>query len=164
MIRLKAGILIAIASSCLATGCATIIHGTTQKVGIASTPPGAKVSIDNQPYGLTPVFADLKRKESHTVVFELDGYEKTSLTITNSVSGWIWGNLAFGGLIGLAVDGISGGIYKLEPEQLAADMRLLPANAARSDGGLYVVAVMVPDPTWQKIGQLEVAKPPLAVQ
>jgi hypothetical protein len=43
------------------------------------------------------------------------------------VSGWIWGNLAFGGLIGLAVDFGTGGGYQLSPESLSAPLQ--PTNA-----------------------------------
>ena len=68
-------------------GCASIIHGTSQKVGISSSPSGAKVAIDNKPLGNTPLFADLKRGEEHIVTIEMAGYEKSQLTLTNSVSG-----------------------------------------------------------------------------
>ena len=36
-----------------ASGCATVVNGTTQKVGIGSNPPGAHVLIDNQ--GSVPI-------------------------------------------------------------------------------------------------------------
>jgi hypothetical protein len=36
---------------------------------------------------------------------EFAGFEAT---VTRSVSGWVWGNVVFGGLVGLAVDAISG--------------------------------------------------------
>src|SRR6266404_2478012 len=94
------------------SGCATIIHGTRQDVGISSTPTGASVSIDNTENGKTPLIAKLTRKDNHIVKIELAGYQTFEATLTRSVSGWVWGNIAFGGLIGLAVDGISGGIYK----------------------------------------------------
>lgn len=68
-------------------GCASIMHGTTQKIGISSTPTGASVTIDNKPLGSTPVFADLSRKEEHIVTIEMPGYEKAQLTLTKSVSG-----------------------------------------------------------------------------
>ena len=39
--------------------CATVINGTTQKIGMSSSPTGAHVIIDNQPRGETPLFANL---------------------------------------------------------------------------------------------------------
>lgn len=135
-------------------GCASIIHGRTQKVGISSSPTGATVTIDNKPLGSTPLFADLKRGEEHIVTIEMAGYEKSQLTLTKSVSGWVWGNIVFGGLIGLAVDAISGGLYNLSPEQLNAELRKNGANVSSSKSGIILVAVLRPDPAWQKIGSL----------
>lgn len=135
-------------------GCASIMHGTTQKVGISSAPTGAKVTVNNLAYGSTPVFADLKRGEEHIVTIEMDGYEKSQLTLTKGVSGWVWGNILFGGLIGLAVDAISGGLYNLSPEQLNAQLRKNGANVSSTKDGIIVVAVLQPDPSWKKIGNL----------
>jgi hypothetical protein len=135
-------------------GCASIMHGTSQKVGISSSPTGATVTVDNKPLGNTPLFADLKRGEEHVVTIEMAGYEKSQLTVTKSVSGWVWGNIVFGGLIGLAVDAISGGLYNLSPEQLHAELRKNGANVSSSKDGIIVVAVLRPDPAWQKIGSL----------
>ena len=135
-------------------GCATIMHGTSQNIGISSSPTGATVTVDNKPLGNTPLFADLKRGEGHVVTIEMAGYEKSQLTLTKSVSGWVWGNIVFGGLIGLAVDAISGGLYNLSPEQLNAELRKNGAKSSSSKDGIIVVAVLRPDPAWQKIGSL----------
>ncbi len=48
----------------------------------------------------------------------MPGYQPFEATLTRSVSGWVWGNIVIGGLIGLAVDSISGGLYSLAPEQI----------------------------------------------
>lgn len=135
-------------------GCATIIHGTSQKVGLSSSPTGAKINVDNVELGVTPVFADLKRGDAHIVSFTLEGYQKTDLTITKSTSGWVWGNIVFGGLIGLAVDALSGGLYDLSPEQLNAELKKNQASMIRKDGLIYVMTVLQPDPSWKKIGNL----------
>ncbi len=155
MRRLAAVLLTAVV---VVAGCATIIHGTTQDVGISSTPTGAVVAVDNKPLGNTPVIAHLSRKEHHIVTLKLDGYEPGEMTLTRSVSGWVWGNIVFGGLIGLAVDAISGGLYKLTPEQLAANLQKKPVSLQKVDGLVYVAVVMRPDPAWQKVGQLQRAR------
>jgi uncharacterized protein YceK len=140
----------------LMTGCATIIHGTRQDVGISSTPAGAFVTIDNLQSGTTPVFSKLRRKENHVVRISLPGYQPMDLTLTSSVSGWVWGNLAIGGLVGLAVDAISGGMYKLSPSELSAALGGTSAGTVRtSDGGIYVIAVLKPEANWVKVAQLE---------
>jgi uncharacterized protein YceK len=137
------------------SGCATIMHGTQQDVGISSTPTGASVLIDNTEKGVTPVVLKLRRKENHTVRIQLAGYQPFESTLTHSVSGWVWGNIAFGGLIGLAVDAVSGGIYKLTPEQVEGSLQTCHASVLKKDGGLYVVAVLEPQADWVKVAQLQ---------
>ncbi|MFH1771435.1 MAG: PEGA domain-containing protein [Candidatus Omnitrophota bacterium] len=137
------------------SGCATIMQGTTQGVGISSTPTGADVTVDNIEKGKTPIVVELKRKDNHFVKIKMDGYLPYETTFTRSTSGWVWGNLAFGGLIGLAVDAISGGIYKLTPTEINAVLQANNQSSLSKDGVLYVTVVLEPDPTWQKIGQLE---------
>lgn len=143
---------VVVTAATVVIGCASIMHGTSQKIGISSAPSGANVSVDNKPLGITPVFADLKRGEEHIVPIEMAGYEKASLTITKSVSGWVWGNIVFGGLIGLAVDAITGGLYNLSPEQLNAKLRKTGGSVSSVSDGIFIVAVLVPDPLWQKRG------------
>lgn len=132
-------------------GCATIMHGSHQDVGIGSSPTGASVMIDNVQNGMTPVIAKLTRKDNHVITITMPGYAPFSATVTRSVSGWVWGNLVFGGLIGLAVDGISGGIYKLTPEQLTGT---LAQARASNDGSVYIMVVLKPEAGWTKVAQL----------
>ncbi|PYO63923.1 MAG: PEGA domain-containing protein [Gemmatimonadetes bacterium] len=131
------------------------MHGSAQDVSIASQPSGASVSVDNQTLGTTPVVAKLKRKDKHTIVVKMDGYQPFEVVTTRSTSGWVWGNIVFGGLIGLAVDLGTGGAYKINPAQVNADLARAHADATFQDGTLYVVLVRIPDASWQKIGQLQ---------
>lgn len=138
--------------------CGTIIHGTTQEVGISSSPSNASVTINGQNHGNTPMIIDLKRKDSHMVKIELNGYQPYETNLTRSTSGWIWGNIVFGGLIGLVVDASAGGMYKLTPEQLNAELRSPQAEALSTNNGLYIAVVLNADPSWEKIGSLESSK------
>lgn len=140
--------------SLIVWGCATIMHGTAQKIGISSAPSGARVAVDNRDFGVTPLFAELKRGDDHIVRIELDGYQKVELTVTKSVSGWVWGNILIGGLIGLAIDAASGGLYDLSPEQLNAELKKQGVGATMEDGSLCLITVLHPDPSWKKVGQL----------
>lgn len=135
--------------------CASIIHGTHQDVGITSVPTGATVTIDNIRSGNSPVIAKLTRKDNHIVRIEMTGYQPIDLTLTRSVSGWVWGNVAFGGLIGLAVDAIDGGMYKLSPDQLAASLSATHASAQQVGDGVYLIAVLKPQSDWVKVAQLQ---------
>ncbi len=97
----------------------------------------------------------MTRKDNHIVKIQLDGYQPYEATLTRSVSGWVWGHLVFGGLIGLAVDAISGGLYKLTPEQIAGTLVAKSGRTQRDEDGVYVVVVLKPHDDWVKIGQLQ---------
>jgi len=130
------------------------MHGGSQDVGISSSPTGAKVSVDNLAGAETPYIAKLSRKDNHIIKLTMDGYAPAELTLTKSVSGWVWGNVVFGGLIGLAVDALSGGLYNLNPAQLQTVLAKQGANIAPTHDGICVFLVSVADPAWKKVGQL----------
>ena len=159
----RTSLVAALLASVALTACASIMHGTSQDVGISSTPTSASVTIDNATNGQTPFVAKLSRKDSHIIHIAADGYQPADLTLTRSVSGWVWGNLLFGGLIGLAVDAITGGLYKLTPDQLNATLAKQSASVAPTKDGFYVVLVPAAEKGWHKVGQLQrVSAGPLA--
>jgi hypothetical protein len=138
-------------------GCASIMHGTTQDIGFSSNPTNAKVTVDGQPRGNTPVVVKLPRKDNHIVRMELDGYQPFEATLTRGTSGWVWGNIVFGGVVGLAVDAISGGLYKINETQVAGTM--LPANGVMQQGKPPADEIRIEiglghDVRWQRIGTL----------
>ena len=135
--------------------CASIMHGTHQDIGISSTPSSASVTVDNHPLGKTPIIADLKRKYNHIVKIEMAGYLPFETTIICSVSWWVCGNVVFGGLIGLAVDAISGGLYKLTPEQIVGVLQKENISFLNQKDKIFIAVVLHPNQGWQKIGQLK---------
>jgi uncharacterized protein YceK len=140
----------------LATGCATIILSSTQQVGISSSPTGASVTIDDEPKGETPIIAKLSRKDNHVIKIEMEGYEPFEIKTTRSTSGWVWGNIVFGGLIGLAVDAITGGMYVIKPEQIETELKKQESSGfLYQKDALYMTVVLSPDPSWQKIADLK---------
>jgi len=93
----------------------------TQGIAVASTPPAATVKVD----GLettTPGSVDLRRNREHTMVFTKDGFPDRDVKLESGPSAWLLGNLIFGGLIGLIIDFVSGGAYKLSPASVDMDM------------------------------------------
>lgn len=145
---------LAVAAFLLATGaCATVMQGTKQGISINSNPTGASIMVDGEPMGTTPAVLQLARKKEHVVRLDLEGYQPFEMALTKTTSGWVWGNLVFGGLVGLGVDAATGGLYKLTPETIAANMT---TQTAVVDGRqtIQVAVVMFPDPSWEKIGQL----------
>lgn len=154
-VKYAAQVLGVIATVIALAGCATIIHGTSEQIGIGSTPSGAKVTVGGELLGTTPLIANLKRGDNHTVKIELKGYLPYETTLTKKVSGWVWGNIVFGGLVGLAVDAIDGGLYTLSPKQIQATLAKDGSAQYRlKDDSLYVFVTLKPDPSWTKIGQM----------
>ncbi|NGX41932.1 MAG: hypothetical protein K940chlam7_00206 [Chlamydiae bacterium] len=140
------------------SSCATIMHGTTQTVGIASNPTSANVWVDRRFVGNTPTIVEMSRKDNHVVRIELEGYQPYEATFTRQMSGWVFGNLAFGGVIGLAVDAVSGGIYVLTPDHIQAEMQNQNLACSKKSKGSFIVVVLEPNPSWKKIGNLIAAK------
>jgi hypothetical protein len=119
------------ASACLlaglTTGCATMIHGTTQKVEITSNPSGASAHIEPVSMDLTtPATPTLSRANAYTVQFQLPGYLSKTENIDRESSGAVWGNLLLGGLIGMLVDSSNGAAYELVPEHLHVELEAVP--------------------------------------
>ncbi len=146
--RLLAPALLALA------GCATIVSGSKQKITFNSAPVGATVTLDSAAAGVTPVEVALARKTEHQVRIELQGYRPYTLKLEKKLNGWFIGNIAFGGLIGLVVDGTTGAMYKLSPAQV--DARLDRQVAVRHDRNLLVVLVTLhPVVGAEQVAQLE---------
>lgn len=139
----------------LAAGCATIMHGTSQEISISSVPSGAEVIVDGKTQGLTPVVADLKRKDKHLIQIKLEGYQAYELHLVRKTSGWVWGNIVFGGLIGLAVDAISGGLYKISPDEVRAELSKSGQTMLMEDEALLVILKRPATSQMELIGQLK---------
>lgn len=99
------------------------------------------------------MIVEMNRKDNHSVIIELDGYYPYEITLTKQFSGWVFGNLLFGGIVGIAIDAISGGIYKLTPDQLHAELNgNFIAHKEVKDS--HILVVLEPQPSWEKIGNL----------
>jgi hypothetical protein len=97
---------------------------------VASTPPGAKVSIYDRSNTLvqvstTPFLATLPTKfgyfkgQDYRLVFELPAYATAEVHLQSTVSRWYFGNFLFGGLLGLViVDPSTGAMYNLTPAKI----------------------------------------------
>jgi len=115
------------------TGCATIISESSYPVSVNSVPSEATFTVSNRAgqevqSGTTPQVVTLKassgyfKSETYTIVLSKDGSEDNVYTISSSLDGWYWGNILFGGLIGmLIVDPLTGAMYKL-PDRIDAPL------------------------------------------
>ncbi len=98
----------------LASGCATIVHGTSTRISIDSKPQGAIVKAGQQTI-TTPGTLLLKNSAPQTLHISKDGYQSSTFYLQQQMSGWVWGNILLGGFIGIAIDYGSGGAYRLSP-------------------------------------------------
>lgn len=105
-------------------GCATIVHGTTQKIPVSSDPSGANLTVAGQTTKhTTPCEVELSRKSDHILKIEKDGCQPSTVEIRHVVSGAVAGNILAGGLIGWGVDASSGGQYRLVPETVNVTLK-----------------------------------------
>ena len=108
----------------LFSSCASIINTGRQPVFIHSTPPGATIVINDSVYGTTPMTLKMKRKKKYRVVqVQMEGYKTYRIQMARSVSGWFFGNIFIGGLIGMGIDALSGGMYMIEPDHIDATLQ-----------------------------------------
>lgn len=153
------GILFCAAAALLSGGCASIVHSGNRSIAIATQPAGATATVSWPDGGVvavqtTPCTVSLDPKrgyfkgQPYELKLELPGYRTVSLELTPTLSGWYWGNLVFGGLIGmLAVDPVTGSMWNLAPAKI--EQPLAPAQAAliQRRGGFVVVLVSTLTPT-----------------
>ena len=139
----------------LLTNCASIIHGSRQDIAFSSNPSSAEITINGESRGKTPATISLKRNEDYAVKIQLLGYLPYEVNVSKKVDGWIFGNIIFGGIIGLIVDASTGGMYKLSPEQINAQLNKGNASFLQKGNNIYVAVTMQADPSWEKVGNLQ---------
>ena len=151
---------VALASS----GCATIVARSSQEFTITSVPEGAAVKIDNKAgaavhSGNTPLTVTLRKgrgyfkAERYTIHLAKDGYQTRDITVQGEVNGWYFGNVIFGGLIGLlAVDPATGAMYTLRPKEVTATLDAL--KVSRDGDRQMLTVVLVEDVPKELVSQL----------
>lgn len=86
------------AGAVLSSGCATTMNGSTQRVSVASDPPGARVFLGGEALGVTPTVVTLDRRDPDPGLrLEKDCYRTTVLRVPRRTSQWVAGNLLFAG-------------------------------------------------------------------
>ena len=117
---------LAIATPLLFSNCASIVSKSSYPISVNSNPSGATVSITDKKgneifKGQSPAIAILKSgagffaKAQYQVKISSPGFAEQIVPVTFKMNGWYWGNILFGGLIGmLIVDPATGAMWKLE--------------------------------------------------
>jgi len=127
-------------------GCASIVKGRNQEVTFKSEPEGATVNLSGgRTLGKTPMTLLMEKKNSEqSVTFEKEGYKSQTLPLTTTMSGWFWGNIVIGGVIGSTTDGITGAHNEYSPSQYFVTLAPLAEAKARdqqrSDTKTFIVS------------------------
>ena len=115
------------------SGCATIISGETDRVVFSAKPEKVAFSIKNEKdefvqQGTTPSTVVLDRGngyfdgQTYQVNFSAPGYSPKTMPLDTTLNNWYFGNLLFGGVLGLLiVDPATGSMWDL-PEKMEATL------------------------------------------
>jgi hypothetical protein len=114
------------------SGCATIMHGTTQDIGVTTDPAGAELIVDGEQRYTSPAVIPMKRKDDHRVLITREGYKKELVEIKGKLSWAVAGDFLAGGAIGYGIDAATGAQRRLEPEKV--EVRLRPLDAPAGGG------------------------------
>ncbi|WP_130286684.1 hypothetical protein [Aquimarina brevivitae] len=131
-----------------ATSCASIVSKSTYPLSIDSAPSQASIVIKDKKgieifTGQTPATVDLKAgsgffsKARYQVTFSKNGYDSKTIPVEFKLDGWYFGNIVFGGVLGLLIiDPATGAMFKLENEFI--NETLAPTTASVENKGLKV--------------------------
>ena len=106
-IRSLAALLLAVQFP-FAGSCASIVTGSHDSIELTSVPPGAHYETNTGHSGTMPATVTISDKETLQVRCWMDGYQDENVLLPPRMSGWFLGNIILGGLIGIAIDLISG--------------------------------------------------------
>jgi len=120
MLKYKSVLSLFIIASFIFSSCATIFKGSTDEVNISSDPSGAKIYINGQYMGETPMPIELKSNKSYTIEFRKNGYENKTVLVNNEIgAGWIVLDVIFG-IVPVIIDAATGNWHYLTPENVTA--------------------------------------------
>jgi len=102
------------------SGCATLFKGNKSGVDFTSDPTGAKVYVNGEDRGTTPVKLKLESNKSYQIEFKKDGFATKSYHISSSVGiGWIVLD-CLGSFVPLIVDAATGNWMELDQDYINA--------------------------------------------
>lgn len=142
---------ILLGASFFAGGCASIVHSGNRTLTINSEPSGAKASIrkadgEGIVVQTTPCTVSLDPKkgyfkgQTYILKLELAGYKTAEVELRPSLSGWYFGNILVGGLIGMViVDPITGSMWNIEPNKIQQKLSQEQASLIKNGEGFVVV-------------------------
>lgn len=123
---LKLTALLLLSASMFLSNCATIVSKSAYPVSIDTNPKGVKVVITDKKgkeifKGTSPTAVRLKSgagffsRAEYQVKLYANGYDEKIIPVTFKLNGWYFGNIIFGGLLGmLIIDPASGAMWRID--------------------------------------------------
>jgi hypothetical protein len=129
--------------------CASIVSKSEYPVSLTSSPAGVKVLVKKNGMvihqGVTPSMVTLSARggffspAKYQVEFSKKGGSTQTVPLTADIDGWYFGNILFGGLIGiLIVDPATGAMWKL-PENVNTTWTTLASVTSENGKTLNIV-------------------------
>jgi hypothetical protein len=109
----------------LASGCATMIRGTEERLEVTSEPTGAAVELSDGRAAVTPAQFETARKKTLIVKVSKEGYFTEAITVTPKPA--VSGVLLSAVFISWAFDYRNGAAYSLKPNPVHAVLRAIPS-------------------------------------
>jgi hypothetical protein len=128
--------ILALLAGSVLTGCATIMHGSEQVIPVTSSPAGARVYVDGEPYGVAPLLLTVPTARGLTLSLTSDTLGELEVALTRRMSGWVIASALLNG-VPVLVDVVSSSTHRLAPDTIAAafpGFAPLPATAVRDWG------------------------------
>ncbi len=90
--------------------------------------------VDGKAAGVTPTQVTLKRDVDHEILIEKPGFEPYQTAVKSGLNPWIFGNLAIGGVMGLAIDIGCDSCHRLTPDSVTSELHTGTATTAMPPG------------------------------
>lgn len=116
-------------SSALLVGCATIVSGPSW-LEMEANPANVEVNLVGVHNGtekslVTPFKIELDRSTDYRLTVETENYPSEEIYIDREVNGWFWGNIFFGGPIGMFIDYATENMWKHNQSLISLDLTSL---------------------------------------
>lgn len=114
------------------SSCASLFTGSNQEITFKGVPGTSIIDtkknkviteVGSNGFAVASIRKGLKGKQ---LTATKDGYNPADFHLGTKVQGWFFGNLAFGGVLGMAIDAATGKMMKYSPSML--DVTLNPLN------------------------------------
>jgi hypothetical protein len=128
-----------------AQSCASIVTGSSDAIRISSVPEGASFETNSGHKGTTPATITISDKETLQVRMSMEGYDSTTIALPPRMSGWFFGNIILGGLVGIVID-LASGNWRTHDDALVVTLMKKATEPTAPVAGAPAPTAPVPTP------------------